>query len=312
MNGAIWKKCCSRCVSDKYNWRGATYMTNFILHPRLNSENYKITNSFASVDRWQAIVYEGNSGRVPVGDFDKVGYVMISMKDNTIIPVARSDEHHTGWDMMERFQRIIPIDNYYSFWSHGNNYVYDLNDIKSLIIVGRKFLSWGGKDCTVIGNSSLHGKLVTLSYLIKTRTMAAPAHQLAPLGQAILDGYKDVAAAVSNARGSELKSSRAKIYVAALTLYNFLLRNALNIDGLDITQLDNDHKTLQEFKKTDASLNEIEQLLFGFNSIKNKLHNHMRSVLTKIQKGGKLSYTEDKMIGVWGDLELAVDWLGRF
>lgn len=90
--------------------------TTFQLPKNIPSNFFKITNSLKDIKNWKARILENNSGgeKLKVGDYDEVGYVMISLKDNTIIPIARSDEHHRGYDIMyeiyESKYKIVPYD----------------------------------------------------------------------------------------------------------------------------------------------------------------------------------------------------------
>ena len=70
---------------------------SFRLMPGLDPNKYVMTDSLRSVNKWWAYTYVGDSS--PEGKPDtmgEVGYIMISLRDNTIIPIS----HHRGMDLL--------------------------------------------------------------------------------------------------------------------------------------------------------------------------------------------------------------------
>ena len=89
--------------------------------PKELQDNYKIKGNLGNVEKWKAKIMVGNSGG-GVGKWENVGYVMISIKDKTIIPISRNDEHHTGYDFLQDMD-IPNVHSYYPVFAIGNNYV---------------------------------------------------------------------------------------------------------------------------------------------------------------------------------------------
>jgi len=94
----------------------------FTLLEEVDSKNFKITDSLKDIEKWKAKVIEGNQGNKRKGSFDSVVYVMISLKDNTIVPIADSDGHKTGYDVMYTHGIADPYDNYYPISPSSDNH----------------------------------------------------------------------------------------------------------------------------------------------------------------------------------------------
>ena len=112
--------------------------------PERTSSNFQITSNLNEANTWKAKILLGNSmeeGK-KVGDWDEVGYIMISLKDNTIIPIARSDEHQRGYELLSDFYHFSSKD-YYSLWVYGKNYPYDVEQLHDLEIALQKAQSYG-------------------------------------------------------------------------------------------------------------------------------------------------------------------------
>ena len=128
-----------------------TESTKFKIPPELE-DNYKIKGDLSNVDKWKAKTILGNSAGKK-GKWDDVGYIMFSTKDNTIIPIARGDEHHTGYDLLFHLQNKIGINaqDFYHIFTIGNNYVRMDNPkiVKQFLNVLKKFKNMGGGDITI-------------------------------------------------------------------------------------------------------------------------------------------------------------------
>ena len=106
-----------------------------------NPKNYDIKGDFSNAENWKAKVLVANNGGKK-GEIYKTRYVAISRNDNSIIPIAIHDEHHTGYDMLYDIYKVDSKD-YLIIDSIGTTYIdsKDLNKYKPII---EKFLSWGG------------------------------------------------------------------------------------------------------------------------------------------------------------------------
>lgn len=129
---------------------------NFTIPEKLKKYQ-DIDGDISNVSNWRTriILNNSNEGKVK-GDYDKVGYIMINIKTSDIIPIARSDEHHRGEDLLYHFfeKRLIDNVDYVPIFSIGNNYFYkndydikrEEKELKEYLIVIKNFLNYGGKN----------------------------------------------------------------------------------------------------------------------------------------------------------------------
>jgi hypothetical protein len=105
--------------------------------------------SLENIASTTAMIHLGNSGdKFKEGDFENAGYLLFGPNTGAIIPVARSDEHHGGYDLCEYLMRkkLIPKDDYKSLWLLGKNisYIYHYEDAKTIQKALRKWVELGG------------------------------------------------------------------------------------------------------------------------------------------------------------------------
>jgi hypothetical protein len=129
-----------------------------------------IDGDISNVKDWrtQIILNNSNSG-LKKGEYDKVGYIMINTKTSDIIPIARSDEHHRGDDLLFHFfeKKLIDNVNYVPIFSIGNNYFYkndydikrEEKELKEYLIVVKNFLNYGGKNLPLTINGRKNYKI---------------------------------------------------------------------------------------------------------------------------------------------------------
>jgi hypothetical protein len=107
--------------------------------------NYKISGDLSNIKNWKAKVLLANSGGEE-GKWDDVGYVLISLDNNYIVPVARSDEHHIGYELLEHLENSgkINSNNYISVWCRdGNDYIYHEEDIPEYVQAFTRAIQYG-------------------------------------------------------------------------------------------------------------------------------------------------------------------------
>lgn len=285
--------------------------SGFRLHPGLDPAKYVMTDNLGDVSSWKAYTYFANSGGKK-GAMDEVGYVMISLVDDTIIPIARGDEHHMGMDALYDLQRKVKdlrADQYVPLY-HGSNYIFHREEIKKMLVACRKWLSYGGEDGTITGANDFTGTMLTMSHFIAGdgQFQITPG-QLAPLGQAIFDAFKTLAAACSEARNSDKRSVLAKAGHSAIALLQLLAKHRLNLP-LKSEVLDGTPKLVREAVK-EGDIQTLEELFFGMDGIKNTLHNSLRQTKKAIETKSWF-FDERHNRNVWGDIDLAIAMLGRF
>lgn len=297
----------------RYTQLIAESRAKFRLHPGLNPEDYQITDNLRDVSKWRCRIYAGDDRP----DSDHVGYVMISLKDDTIVPIARGDEHHRGMDLMYDFQngykkgsfKIAKVPNliasdYIPIWAHGTNYIYDPREVPELLVGLTKFLSYGGQDGVLMGSSQMTGKIVKYTtFLAAKGNLEIKAGTLAPLGQKIYDDFKALAQALRGLEDADRIKAKPAFTLAAKLLKEIPVPIVYKL-GLDLDQFRALPAQLRSLQK-ENDYKGLEDLFFGFHGIKNQMHTFIKT--------NKDNMWHDREIkGVWGDADLAIDMLGRF
>jgi hypothetical protein len=310
----------------------------FQLDPVLDHANYQITDSLADVKTWKGkCFYSGSytdeSKNKNPGDWDTIGYVMISKTRNTIIPIPRTDEHHTGYSMLhdlnKRIQKNAPrarrgknmpveevkyidVADYIPIWTGGNNYIYDKSQVKDLLVVLKKYLGYGGPDGFMIGSNDMKGMVMSLSDFVRNNgPYVIRTGELAPIGKSIYAALKTVATALQAARNNpHQRSLLGKAFQASLSLLTLLYKTT-SMNGLEWQEIKEVTKQVTALKKT-GDVQQLEQIMFGFSSLKNKLHNRVRECLERKNNGDRSSWDDPDIMATWGDLGMAIDLLGRF
>ncbi|RYE99687.1 MAG: hypothetical protein EOO77_35140 [Oxalobacteraceae bacterium] len=277
----------------------------FVLAPGLDPNNYQLTDSMRDFKSWKAMTYEGDS-RIKKGEFGPVGYIWISLKDNTIIPISRGDEHHEGgdviYDLINSNQlRIGSPKEYVPIFSYGDNYIYYKEDIPKYLNVLAKFLSWGGMDGTLKGANDMRKMSMSNSQFVASKgdITIQPGH-LAPLGKSFYDHYKTLQTAIIQAREATARSAQMRPFKVAADVLKFLSGHtyALNISPTVVKQQIAAVRALAK----ENDLQGLSDLFYGFGSMKRKIHEELRQHDPK-------AWTGDTQVAFWGDVPLAVNML---
>lgn len=269
--------------------------------------NYQVTDSLAMVRNWKAKVILRNSAgpdSPKKGEFDAVGYVHIGINLGNIIPIARADEHHRGYDLIEYLQEkgLIPQDIYQPFYVHSD-YV-DANDAVALQAM-KTWRKLGGPNIVIKNwtNSGTAFQVTMDDYIKAEGDIQINKGSLFPLGQGLIDQLKLLSALCIEARQNERKEKQ--LYKQAVKTFEYYVKNILMLSP------NNSAEVLTKIAQAEALGGEegikcLEQLMFGFDSFKNKLHNQVRRALDP----KALRYERNDMQAIFGDLELANHELG--
>lgn len=288
-----------------------TVPATFALHPSLDPANYDITASFGDVARWKVKTYLGDS-QIKKGSMGPVGYIWISTVDNTIIPISRGDEHHEGAEMVHKMNAkggwSVVRSQYVSVYGLGHNYIYYRDDLPKWRNVLAKFLKWGGKDGVLDGQRDFNDLSTSYSHLVKTGTLAAAqSGTLAPLGQAFYDALKTLQDAILAARSDPKPVSLQKAFKAALGLSQFIQGCGLSltfVEGLEWGVIRAMPKEVRALAK-EKDLQGLEEMFFGFDSFKRKVHETIRHL------DPKDTWKTPKARAFFGDLALAENLLAH-
>lgn len=281
-----------------------------------------IDGNLANADKWKAKIVLGNSmprGKKK-GDWDDVGYIWISLDSNTIVPIARSDEHHYGGDLMEHYmnKRLIPREEYYPIWAvEGNNYVHE-NDVPRALKAFRKFRIYGGKNVTIQNWRKGDSVRATADTFIKQGgDLKIQKGQIAEDGQRVLDLLKEIEGLYTKYRdgvehGRRTQTVEKKIFSL---IYRFI-KEGLHYQGffgyLDLD--DNDVKRYEDRvvrAEGEGNVEKAIEAIFAFGGLKNEIHNRLREIVRK-SKSDDLSIRwklEDLKL-FFGDIDATIHALG--
>lgn len=303
----------------------------FRLHPALDASKYEMPGSLANVRRWKAFCYLGNNcEEKDAQQMQEVGYVMISLVDDTVIPIARGDEHHRGYDLLHDFatgeystyaipsprhgRRARPAPgagldirprDYVPVWSHGTNYVYGPRDIADMTEALRRWLSYGGRDGIVIGSNDLRGKALSSSGMVASGGdfTVAPG-TLAPIGAEIYARFEKLSATVVTLGREPTGPAMSDAFGQTADLISMIEPFGYQI-GVNMEFRDGALARLKEARRSRDS-QQLWELVFGFSGIKNVMHAYLRQETEKDS-----AWSRDHLSSIWGDRGLAIDMLGR-
>lgn len=276
-------------------------MTQFVLHPSLDPSNYKITPSMRNTSLWKAKILAGNSARVDqdVGEWDDVGYIMISMKDNTIIPIARGDEHHEGHDLLYDMKDINPHD-FVPVYGLGSNYapteMQGSRAVEKFVLALKKYLSYGGKDTVVeffdrTSSPVLMSEYIEMGGAVNTYNydeISAPTQKL-------LNYLVDIAKMIRQTDEMDVRRvNLVRREISKMLRYFYNNRSYFYLFDVRYQDIDAFLKDSKEY-----SLHELERNIYGFEGLafKNKLHNSIRN-FPEYQKSSQKYGNLDKINGI--------------
>lgn len=301
----------------------------FRLHPALDASKYVMPGSLAGVRRWKAFCYVGNDcEEKDAQQMQDVGYVMISLVDDTIIPIARGDEHHRGYDLLHDFASgeyatyglpaarrgrrpkpgqglDIRARDYVPVWSHGTNYVYGPSDIADMTVALRKWLSYGGRDGIVIGSNDLRGRALSSSGMVASGGdfTVAPG-TLAPIGAEIYARFEKLSATLVALGREPTRPALSDAFRQTADLLSMIEPFGYQI-GINLEFRNATLSRLKEVRRSGDS-QQLWELVFGFDGIKNAMHVYLRQETEK-----DWAWSRDHLSSIWGDPGLAIDMLGR-
>lgn len=270
---------------------------------------------------WKTKVILANSAAegIKIGDWDDVGYILISQISNHIIPVARADEHHQGYDLLWDLhdKGIVKHMNFTSiFWSN-NYFYYDINDdqAKKDLKAVKKYLEYGGNNTNLLVTYTdddhrqkrieidfktfvkFNGDVSKLKeYIDKEGELASEGNELIEFFEYL--SYKLTRYYLDNDKNDNDCGADTPKGISDYVKWWINDRKVFkDIDFLNILYFKNE--LIRSCNKFDIS--KIEQLIYSFDGLKNKIHQMLRK-------------KDKKLIKYFGNLELALskfNQLGR-
>jgi len=251
--------------------------------------------TLANVKNWKAKVILSNSGDVKRGTLEDAGYIMVNPKTGEIVPIARSDEHRTGYELMWDFyqkKNLIKgaIKDFVSIFKY-RTYIYE--EYYNNTIEGFRFWRENGGPNIVV--TSYTGNLAgRMDDFISGRTKELKSGQLNSGGEEFINILNQLDNAIISE--NPMSFDLAESLIDLMREYSFY-------------EIDND-KYLAEIMKTkdNDDYRSLEVLIFGMNGIKNQIHTKLKS----IDKNDKFSmFSMSDFIKFFGDTDKAIYELNR-
>ena len=235
--------------------------------------------TLAGASSWQAKVILANNGGKK-GAWDNVGYVLVNPKTGVIVPVARNDEHQTGYELLYHYQRTKAVSNaagFTSIYSHGRTYAY-FTDPKEGPRYMEAFKFWldnGGDDLIVTDWQT--SRMGTISAWLKgTPLKKAPKGKLAPGGagwiralEALTQAY---VTAVEKQDKNILTSSDIDLVIGLAEKVNDACEAWAFWDGSTT-------KAIEEARE-ENSINKIGSGFLGHDGVKNDVHITLKEIIS--------------------------------
>ena len=268
--------------------------SNSFIIPESIKENFKIEGDLSNIKNWKAKILAANSTTegMKKGDFEDVGYVAISLKDNTIIPIARSDEHQTGYELLQDYyksKKKIDVSDYVTVFClvGSTNYIYDDNsgysDLKEKYEALKKAYSYGLKNSNVkFSGGKFDRKEMSIKDFLegngdynKAIEVKKEKGEISELGADLIDYLERMAVLIHRYYENEKNfrdtdKIKEQVFELAEEFNKFLILK-LPDDLID-------YKIRSKFSSAIESrdFSALEQSLFSFNGIKNSIHNLLR------------------------------------
>ena len=273
--------------------------------PKKVASHFRIKGNLTRAEEWRAKVVQGNSGEIKVGEWDEVGYIMISTDSSNILPIARSDEHHCGYEVLADVyfkRRLIPRENYVAIFAFGQNYVWS-ESAKKQREAFRRFRAYGGRNGIIRGMNESRRYVANVDdYVSGDGSLAVQEGELSPVGKFVIGRLDAIANGVVG--------KRKEVFGQAFDFIEWLMQNPFALRGVlvfaDGTFEGWQKETLQA--EAVGDFERLSRLFFTFNGIKNNFHNRIRMVV-RDKKGSIFDLADVR--DFWGDLDVAMGEFDR-
>lgn len=295
-----------------------TEETNSYTIPSTIKDNFKIVGGLDNFKCWKTKVLAANSAGPDVkkGDWEEPMYVMISLDSNNIIPIANSDSHQVGYDLLEYYyfkKKLIQRENYVSICGDSTTYVYDdPKDTENKLKAFQKWLSYGGENQPVCSmGGSYRGDM--LDIIERKGNVKIIPGKLAKGGKDIIDSIEHIAK--EYLKFSSLKNGRTpnddevhKLFEFTKQFLDKFLKSGgynreLTYIDLPKNQIVNDdyiRSTIKRVLEDEDKLDwdDLAQIFLSHTGIKNRIHMGLRHIIQSKK-------VDNDWEGLFGDIELA-------
>lgn len=245
----------------------------------------KAEGGLQNIKNWKVKILLGNSmsEKMKVGDFDECRYMAVSMVDNTIIPIAISDEHHRGEDLLyDYYQRkkLIQANDFHIVNTFGNHYIYTKKQIEYDYSAYTKLVKMGfnPKDLVIIfyGNEFEKNAQMSLSEFLKykgnfnkLKKDSIKLGKISDNGLTLIKYLEELSILVKDYYLQDKDASiKVDIIDKCKEFYYFMFT-------YDIRYIfDIDYKIISNLKSNDVEV--LKDALFLTGGIENTIHNKIR------------------------------------
>lgn len=272
-----------------------------------NLEN--ATDSLGDIESWKVRIILGNSvrrGDPGVGELDNVGYTHFGLNTGTIVPVARGDEHNRGYDLIHFLMEkdLIPQDSYSPIFFHGD-YVngYDAEFLQAL----KTWRKMGGKNIIIKNSMDSRNdtpfQLTIDDYIKLDGKIEIRQGELFPIGEAFINHLSKLSELCTSYRNTQ--RGEKQVYAQSLRLMNFYKQNILQHTTKYFEEMFSKALEAEKIGGMEG-LQKLEEVIFGFEGLKNSLHQDIRNGL----KPEATKWDKRDVEAIFGDLELANHKMG--
>lgn len=289
---------------------------------RYNLQAFK--DSLLGIASGKVYVLEGNSigGDREYEDVyltkQPIGYVMMGLKSKIVLPIARDDEHHKGFDLVFNLidKGLIPKDKYFPIFALGSDYLHE-DDFKYALTIYKRWLDMGGPNIVIEDwHGSKEGFMIDLRSFVEKEGKGLKPRKgsLSVVGKTLISSLTELSLSGIALRKSANPDADFKKYaVVAKKLINFAegpmyFRCQLSQALKNTKFKDRDDLVAEINKPTKPALEllqEIEEIIFGMTSFKKIIHDDIRENMAKP------GFDFKDLVKIFGDLPKAFDALGR-
>ena len=292
------------------------------LPPALSDADYETPGlpGLSKVMDWKARILFGKPKDIREKNKADVGYVMVNVKDDTVIPIARPDEHRRGYATLRDMAKKWKIDprDYRPVFRHGPYYLDDVSEIPDALIVVRKWRDAGGPNLVVEHRPRTgdNGQVLTMDDFLRAGGLIeVESRSLLPIGERFVRALENVAAAIRRA-GDGIDERKVAWSFASVDRLLAVIETHWSLSSTALKRWDDERFPIQglrrdlEVWRSANDLRALENAVFGFGTdwvgLKRGVHDAVRSALVEPE-----DWRSQGIAAVFGDLNFAFDRLGR-
>lgn len=277
--------------------------------------NYNLNGDFSNVANWEVLSYVKDPEEMysdPKHNYKKVGYILINPSKKLYIPLARSDEHHKGMEILQDvlYKKGVPRGGWVSFWALDST-DYPRDDEKELYIEAVKlFVENGGDISKKKVRASNSSKIIPTETFIRTGVLDYEKGTLHPEGTKLINSLKELSKLDKDAISASRTGKDKQLDIITKNMISKTKALLEWFENLYPNDMYYKVKGLKEFiKKALIDIDKIydhsaiEQLLFSFKGFKNLIHLGLKSDDEDIKEANNQFFGDSEMAkGIFDNL----------